>query len=343
MTKTQTNNLRLVSIRGGTTVSNDANSITERVSELIEDILAFNKLDNNSIVNIIISTTSDITAVYPAKIIRESGITAPLFSTLEPPIDNALPLCVRVMVTAYSALTDIKHVYLYGARTLRKDLCELNITIDGPSGAGKSTVAKAVAKQLEITYLDTGALYRALGLKALNTSTQIIDGEKIDKMLADTNVEIKYDNGVQNVILDGQNVSTQIRQHEVSKAASDISALASVRKKLLKLQRSIAAERSVIMDGRDTGTVILPNADFKFFLTASSSVRATRRHNELKAKGDSPSYEQILKDIEARDYNDSHRKNAPLMQAADSILINSDNMTIDDVVNFIVGKVKGTV
>lgn len=330
--------MTLKSIRGATTVTNDENSITERSVELIKSLYAANSLKDNDVVNIVISTTSDITAFYPARAIRESGVAAPVFSVQEPSIGDALPLCVRIMITAYTK--NSQHIYLHGAKVLRPEYSALNIAIDGPSGAGKSTVAKMVASELGITYLDTGALYRSLGLKALRRGIKIERGEKMNSVLNETDVQIVYENGVQKVLLDGEDVSTDIRAHEVSKAASDISAISEVRAKLLDLQRITAACRAVVLDGRDIGTVVLPDADFKFFLTASAEERARRRFNELKLKGDVRTYDTIFEDIKERDKNDSTRAIAPLKKAVDAIEINSDNLSAEEVANIIIKAVK---
>lgn len=328
----------LKSIRGATTVSNDENSITERSVELIKSLYVANGLKDEDVVNITISSTKDITKFYPARAIRECGFTAPVFSVQEPDIDGALPLCVRVMITAYS--DNAKHIYMHGAKVLRPEYATLNIAIDGPSGAGKSTVAKIVASSLGIIYLDTGALYRSLGLKALRCGVKIQAGEALNAMLNSTDVQIVYENGTQKVLLDGADVSVDIRAHEVSKAASDISAISEVRAKLLDLQRVTAACNAVVLDGRDIGTVVLPDADFKFFLTASAEERARRRFAELTAKGDVRSYESVLADIIERDKNDSTRAIAPLKKADDAIEINSDNITAEEVANLIIKAVK---
>ena len=208
----------------------------------------------------------------------------------------------------------------------------MNIAIDGPAGAGKSTIAKLLAAKLGILYLDTGAMYRAIGLKALNTGVDISDAVAVEKMLADTKINVGQENGVQHVYLDGNDVSTAIRENSVSKAASDISAVPCVRYKMVELQRDIASKCDTVLDGRDIGTFVLPNAEHKIFLTASAEERAKRRYAELKAKGSDLTLEQIKDDIEKRDYNDSHRVLAPLKKADDATEIDTTSMTIDEVV-----------
>lgn len=208
----------------------------------------------------------------------------------------------------------------------------MNIAIDGPAGAGKSTIAKLLAAKLGILYLDTGAMYRAVGLKALNTGVDISDAAAVEKMLADTKIDVTQENGVQHVYLDGNDVSSAIRENAVSKAASDISAVPCVRYKMVELQRKIASRCDTVLDGRDIGTFVLPNAEYKIFLTASAEERAKRRYAELKAKGSTLTLEQIKDDIVKRDYNDSHRTLAPLKKADDATEVDTTAMSIDDVV-----------
>lgn len=216
----------------------------------------------------------------------------------------------------------------------------INIAIDGPAGAGKSTVAKAVAKKLGFIYVDTGALYRSIGISAINNNIDTKDAKKVINLLPNINIELKYIDGNQRVFLNGTDVSDEIRLPEASMAASNVSAIPEVRAFLLNLQREIAIENNVIMDGRDIGTVILPNAEYKFFLTALPEIRAERRFNELKEKGIDVDYESLLKEIIQRDYNDSHRETAPLKQADDAILIDSSFMTLEESINAIASKIK---
>ncbi len=330
---------KTVSIRGAVTAQNTAKSITEASVRLIDAIYLRNGITDDDVINMVFSLTDDITAFYPARAVREKGHNVPLFSTLEPKIDGALSHCIRVMVTCNSD-KPVRGVYLNGARALRPDMYSVySIALDGPSGAGKSTVAKAVAKKLGITYLDTGALYRALGLKLLNSSVPCDNAAAVEKCLKNVEVGIKYTDGEQSVLLDGVDVSGKIRTPEVSMAASKCSAIPYVREKLLSLQRNIAKEQSVILDGRDIGTVVLPSSEFKFYLTASAEVRARRRFDELKAKGETVTYEEVLKDVNKRDINDSTRKIAPLKKAFDAIEIVSDNMTAEQVTDFVVRRV----
>ena len=205
------------------------------------------------------------------------------------------------------------------------------VAIDGPSGAGKSTIARAVSRKLGYTYVDTGAMFRAMGLYFLRKNIAPDDETSISKAVQDVNIAIRYENGIQQVFLNGENVSDLIRTEEVGSMASASSIFAGVRKKLLELQQKIAAENSVVMDGRDIGTVVLPDADTKIFLTASPAVRAYRRWAELTEKGISCSREEIEKEMKERDLRDSSRQNAPLKQADDAVLVDSSNMNLEEV------------
>ena len=216
----------------------------------------------------------------------------------------------------------------------------INIAIDGPAGAGKSSVARAVAKKLGFIYVDTGALYRAVGVNALKNNIKTDDKEAVVAMLPDTKVELRYVDGVQRVILNDEDVSETIRMPEASMAASNVSAIPEVRAFLLDLQHDMAEKNNVIMDGRDIGTVILPDAQYKFFLTATAEVRADRRFKELKEKGLDVDYNALLEEIIQRDYNDSHRATAPLKQADDAIFVDSSNMNLEESINHILGFIK---
>ena len=216
----------------------------------------------------------------------------------------------------------------------------LNIAIDGPSGAGKSTIAKEIAKRLNIIYLDTGAMYRAIGLKAVRLNIDTNDSEGVTAILDDTNIEIKYQDGVQIIYLDGEDVSTAIREHHISKAASNVSKIPAVRLKLVKMQREIAAKNNVVLDGRDITSYVLKDANNKFYLTATPEERAKRRYNELLEKGQNVQYDTILADINDRDYNDTHRDFAPLTLTEDSIYIDSTNLTINEAIDKILSYIK---
>ena len=208
----------------------------------------------------------------------------------------------------------------------------INIAIDGPSGAGKSTIAKSIAARKKITYLDTGAMYRAVGLKVYLTNSDMYDENQLSNILDNLDLDIKYVNGEQKVFLDGKDVSKDIREHHISKLASDVSAIPACRLKLVDLQRRIAEKSDCVLDGRDIGTYVLPDANVKMFLTASPEVRATRRYKELLAKGQKVEYDKVLSDINERDKNDSSRAFAPLKKADDAVEIDSSDMTIEQVI-----------
>ena len=207
-----------------------------------------------------------------------------------------------------------------------------SIALDGPGGAGKSSIAKQVAKLRGIVYVDTGAMYRAIALHMLKNNVDIHNEEKVVAELVNVDIKLEYRDGAQCVILNGEDVSTAIRQNEVSMAASVTSAYKQVRAFLMDTQRNVAKTTSVIMDGRDIGTVVLPDAQVKIFLSADSRVRAQRRWLELQAKGDNTPFEDVLADIEKRDWQDINRKEAPLRQAEDAILLDTSNLDFEQAV-----------
>ena len=213
----------------------------------------------------------------------------------------------------------------------------INIAIDGPAGAGKSTIAKMVSKELGYIYVDTGALYRTIAL--FITENDIAD-EDIEASLEKADVSLKFIDGAQRVFLGDRDVSDMIRTPEISMAASRTSAIPAVRAYLFETQQKIARENNVIMDGRDIGTVVLPNADVKIFLTASAEERANRRYKELLEKPDCPTYQEILDDIIKRDYQDMHRKTAPLKQAEDAVLVDTTKLNLEESAAAIVKVIK---
>lgn len=215
------------------------------------------------------------------------------------------------------------------------------IAIDGPAGAGKSTIAKMAAKELSFIYVDTGALYRAIGLCAKQSDIGSKDVDKILEMLKTIKVELAFnDNKEQIVLLNGEDVSSLIRTPEISMYASDVSAIPEVRAFLLDLQRNMAKTNNIIMDGRDIGTVVLPDAKVKIFLTASPQVRAKRRYDELIEKGMDVKYEDVLSDVITRDYNDSHRETAPLKPAEDSVIVDTSGLDLQQSVEKLISIMK---
>ena len=214
------------------------------------------------------------------------------------------------------------------------------IAIDGPSGAGKSTVAKAIAKELGIVYVDTGALYRTVGYFVRQNGKDPKNAEEVGALLPLISIEVKYENGVQNVYLNGENPGDKIRQPEISMYASAVSAIPSVRAFLLETQKDIARKNSVVMDGRDIGTVILPDAQVKIFMFASAEARAKRRYKELIAKGDNVEFENVLAEMIERDYNDKNRDVAPAVPAQDAVLMDNSDMSIEENVEAILALVR---
>ena len=323
-------------IRGATTIAQDcAEEIKIAVKELLDEIFSINALAKENVRCFVFSLTGDVHSFHPAKAARECGYDyAPLFACVEPDIVGGLPLCIRVMIFVENINeTLIKHVYQKGAKVLRKDLSGyMNIALDGPAGSGKSTIAKALAKEYNILYLDTGAMYRACGLKALRMGIDPQDCENVEKMLQTLDVKVEYKDGAQHTILDGEDVSQEIRQNAVSMAASHISAHRAVREKMVELQRQIAHSMSCVLDGRDIGTAVLPDANFKFYITADSKVRAMRRYKELLERGQNVDFDELHAEIVQRDKQDSEREFSPLRQAKDAVLVDTSDMSIEEVV-----------
>lgn len=218
----------------------------------------------------------------------------------------------------------------------------ISIAIDGPAGAGKSTLARALAKKINFIYVDTGALYRAIGVKFLNLGHNTDLNCDIASVLSTTQINIKFIDGEQHVYLDNADVSEEIRTPQASMMASAVSAKPEVRAFLLEMQRKLARENNVIMDGRDIGTVVLPNANVKIFLTADPKIRAERRYNELIEKGKQVTFDEVLADMLERDYNDSHREIAPLKPAEDSVLADTGNKSFDESLEMLYSIIKNT-
>lgn len=217
----------------------------------------------------------------------------------------------------------------------------VNIAIDGPAGAGKSTIARKAAAELGFIYVDTGALYRSVAYYCISAGADVSIPESVEKLLPEITPELRFIDGVQHVFVNGSDVSDKIRTPEVSMAASKVSAIPAVRAFLFDLQKKIARENDIIMDGRDIGTVVLPDADLKIFLTASPEARADRRYAELKDKPDAPAYEQVLADIIKRDHDDSTRAIAPLKQADDAVLCDTTKLSLEESIDTIIGMIRG--
>ena len=323
-------------IRGATTISTDTpREITLAVQELLAEVFSLNHLKREEVRCFVFSLTGDIHSYHPAKAAREAGYDyAPLFACVEPQIEGGLSLCIRLMLlTEFETARKVKHVYQKGAKILRKDVSEVyNVALDGPAGSGKSTVAKALAKDYDILYLDTGAMYRACALKALRMGIDTKNASAVETLMPILDVTVEYRDGSQHTMLDGEDVSLAIRENEVSMAASNISAHRVIREKMVELQRKIASEMSCVIDGRDIGTVVLPNAKFKFYIVADSKVRAQRRYQELLSRGQKVDFDTLHAEIIKRDKQDSEREFAPLKQADDAMLVDTSNMSIEEVV-----------
>ena len=327
-------------IRGAVTVAADTpEEIRGAVDSLLSEIRKRNKINVEDIVCIMLSSTGDITSLYPAKAARECGFVCPLFSSLEPPIKDSLPLCIRAMVLAE---TDIAvPVYLRGAAILRRDLTErLVIALDGPAGSGKSTAARNLARELDILCLDTGAMYRACALACREAGVAVSDEDAVCALIGKTDLRVEYRDGRQVTMLGDRDVSEEIRSPGMSQLASEVSALACVRSAMVAMQRRIASEMSCVLDGRDIGTNVLPDARYKFFVTASDEVRARRRLEEDRAKGYDVRYEDVLRDIRERDRRDSERAIAPLKCAEDAVIVDTSDMSPEEVVQFIRNKIQ---
>jgi len=332
-------------IRGATTIAIDCKEeIVGAVKGLLDEIFAENQLKKEEICAFVFSLTTDIHSYHPAKAARECGYDfAPLFTATEPEITDGLKFCIRLMLLTerVNGSFMIKHVYQKGAKILRKDISEIyNIALDGPAGSGKSTVAKALAKDYNILHLDTGAMYRACGLKALRMGVDPKDGKAIEGILPLINVKVEYRDGKQHTMLDGEDVSTAIRENVVSMAASDISAHHCIRVKMVEMQREIAKSMSCVLDGRDIGSAVLPDAKFKFFVTADSKVRAMRRFKELEQRGEVVDFEKLHEEIVARDKQDSEREFSPLVCAEDAIVVDTSEMEIEEVLAVIKMKIQ---
>lgn len=324
-------------IRGATTIGRDVQEeISSAVKELLEEIFLANRLKRSEVKAIVFSLTTDIHSCHPAKAARECGYDfAPLFACTEPQIDGGLALCIRVMLFVELSETERypKHIYQKGAKTLRRDISEIyNIALDGPAGSGKSTIAKRLAEDYRILYLDTGAMYRACALNAIESGVDPQDSEAVGKMMEGIDLNVEYKNGVQHTLLGGRDVSERIRKNEVSMVASEVSAHRVVREKMVEMQRKIAKSMSCVLDGRDIGSTVLPEARFKFFVTADSRVRAMRRYKELTERGQTVDFDVLRQEIEKRDKQDSEREFSPLKKAEDAIVVDTSEMNIEQAV-----------
>lgn len=336
-------------VRGAITVERNTDAdILEGTREMLQAIIAENGIAHEDLISALFSVTKDLNAAFPAAAARQIGWNqVALMCTNEIDVPGSLARCIRVMVHFHTEKgnRDIRNVYLRGARSLRPDIHYskgIAIAIDGPAGAGKSTVAKIISKNLGILYLDTGAMYRAAALKAIRLGISTKCAQELADMIRNVDIRIEYKGSEQRVLLDGVDVTNDIRTPEAGIGASDVSAVPAVRLKLVELQRDIAGKNDVVMDGRDIGTYVLPDARYKFFLTATVEERAKRRYLELLSKGmDNVSFEDVQKDIRYRDHNDSSRAFAPLKKAEDAVEIDTTGMDAESVAKKILAFVTG--
>lgn len=332
-------------IRGAITVNeNERDSILSATKKMLEEIISRNRLNKEQIISMIFSVTGDLTKVQPAVAAREMGFeTQGLFCVAEMSAENSLPLCIRVLIHAEIDVLqkEICHVYLKGAKILRPDLSEkkedkcLAIAIDGPSGAGKSTIAQLLAKELKYIYIDTGAMYRSVALYCLNNGVDLSNKEKVESLLDNISIEITHIDGMQHLILNGEDVTERLRVQEVAGGASIVAAIPGVRRFLTEIQKEMADKANVVMDGRDIGTFVLPGAGVKIYMDADPDIRAQRRTSELAGKGIHADKEQIKSEIIQRDIDDKNREHSPLTQAEDAIYIDTSKLSKNEVVNMI--------
>ena len=334
-------------IRGAITVDrNDKDEILRQTRTLLQAVLERNGLTAGRVRAVLFTMTRDLDAVYPAVAARQLGLTeASLMCMQEQYVVGSLPRCIRLLVLAegerpQSALCP---VYLEGAAVLRPDLAgkkPFAIAIDGPAGSGKSTVAKAVARDLGILYIDTGAMYRAVGLYCLQEGLDPQNEAQVAPVLEDVRVVLRQVDGVQHVFLNGEDVSEEIRTPEAGWAASAVGGLLPVRQRMVALQREMAQNQSVVMDGRDIGTCVLPDALLKIYLEADPAERARRRMADFSAGGEALDFETVLQKLLERDKADKTREHSPLRQAEDAVLLDTTGLSVQQVTDEILGLVR---
>ncbi len=328
------------SIRGAITAEeNTRDCVLENTRMLLNKIIKENDLDLQDIISVIFTATNDIDSVYPAVAARGVGIVeAGLMCVQEMFVEGSLQMCVRVLVIAETdkKQRDMKHVYLKGAVKLRPDLAEkskrfVSIAIDGPAGSGKSTVAKLLAKELDYIYVDTGAMYRTVALYCIENGIDTKNFYDVEAALDNISIELKHQSNEQRIYLNGSDVTEKIRTQEVAAGSSDVAVIQEVRERLVYVQKKIAEKNNVIMDGRDIGTCVLPDAAVKIYMDADVSERAERRCHELSEKNIDFDFEKIKQEIIERDENDKNRKFSPLIKAEDAVLIDASRKNIDEV------------
>ena len=325
-------------IRGAITANcNERDEILGKTKKLIAAIIEENDILLENILSIQFTATKELTAVYPAVAAREMGITeAALMCMQELFIENSLPNCIRVAITVDTPKKQSQAVavYLDGAAVLRPDLAPFHfaVAIDGPAGSGKSSAAKEIAKRRKLIYIDTGAMYRAVGLYCQRKGISTEDESAVTNALNDIHLDFKLSGGEQTILLNGEDVTNAVRTQEAGKGASDVAVILTVRQKLLEIQRNLAKGADVVMDGRDIGTNVLPDACVKLYIDASVSERAKRRVCELTRLGEQADIQQVTKQIAKRDEADKSRVHNPLSLAKDAVYIDTSEMDLEAVV-----------
>lgn len=330
----------MIAIRGAVDAQNTASSIINQSKILLEEIIRVNKLDKKEIKCILFTATQDIDKAYPALAARYIGLNdTALICLNEMIVEGQMQGVIRTTVF-YNDDINKTDVYLGKTKSLRKDKYmdnNIKIAIDGPTSAGKSTIAKLLAQKLKINYVDTGSMYRALTLKVLNNNIDPKSEEDVTSIADKTKIDY-FEN---HIFLDELCVDDKIRNELIDKNVSYVCQYREVRKRLVSLQKEIASKSSVIMDGRDIGTVVLKDANYKFFLTASADVRAKRRYKEYLEKGLEVNFEDIKNDLIRRDDYDSHREVDPLVKASDAIEVNTDDKNIEETVELMLSYING--
>ncbi|AVM66487.1 (d)CMP kinase [Peptostreptococcaceae bacterium oral taxon 929] len=330
----------MIAIRGAVDAQNIASSIINQSKILLEEIIRVNKLDKKEIKCILFTATQDIDKAYPALAARYIGLNdTALICLNEMLLEGQMQGVIRTTVF-YNDDINKTDIYLGKTKSLRKDKYmdnNIKIAIDGPTSAGKSTIAKLLAQKLKINYVDTGSMYRALTLKVLNNNINPKSEEDVVAIVDKTKIDY-FEN---HIFLDGLCVDDKIRNELIDKNVSYVCQYRDVRKRLVSLQKEIASKSSVIMDGRDIGTVVLKDANYKFFLTASADVRAKRRYKEYIEKGLEVNFEDIKNDLIRRDDYDSHREVDPLVKASDAIEVNTDDKNIEETVELMLSYING--
>ncbi len=325
-------------IRGAITAeSNTREDILLNTRQLLKEIIEQNEINIDAITAILFTATKDLDAAYPAVAARELGIVnASLMCAQEMYVQGSLEMCIRVQMSIETdkKQSELKFVYLKDAKKLRPDKVEhkgVAVAVDGPAGSGKSTVAKALAAELGLVYVDTGAMYRGIGYQCIKNGISTDNTEDVCSIAKNINMEICYIDGKQRIFIDAVDITEEIRSQEAADAASAVAKIPEVRKTLVKLQREIAKNNNVIMDGRDIGSNVLPDAQVKVYLDADVSERAKRRCGELAEKGEEHDFYKVLDEIMMRDKQDRERKVNPLVVAEDAVIIDTTNMKIAQV------------